>query len=764
MRNRTIGRFAKLPFRRKLLLYSLLLSIMPVLTVGLLSSYIATRSIQQEVDQNHLYMLNQMQVQLNQFMKSIHTNSIFIATNISVEKSVREGPGIENLTAMLDMNETIRRIRSTSPVDFNVSLLYKKYNGFAYSNKFSAQELAGMRLLTILEKMNPVENEAVVVPPGTFDDQPDLLLFRPVPIGSAYTDGVLVLHVSPNDILRFVGSMEHSYGTRVMVADEQNRIVISSNYSEMGKPLQTIIQQAKDGNPEEGPGNLTIGGQEYKVYREKSSANNWTYIALTSVKELTAQSDRIRLTTWIVVCVLVGLWTLLATFGSRRMYVPIQRLSERLVPRQRQERGRGDGLADIGAYVEQLADTNRQLHNRLNEQFPYLRQGVFQHLLRGELTERELNIAAEHAGMALQGEYVYVCVAEADDIPVFDSTYREKDRSLIHYALLKMLEETFHGVPFCAGFTPKTGQVVLLIGMNAADEEAAASLKRMADDARRHVREYFRFAISVAIGSPLRSFTAIGKGYEEAVALLGHRFILGEDRTIAADQADEGLMRLSRETGETQKMIVHHVLHGNMDDSRGLLEQLVQELRFAQITPETARGLFSYMLGELDYMLQQTGCDIRQAAGIDVYRKLHGLRSLPELEKWLTDELFPAIKAHLAAESVSKQTKTIREVMSYVRHHLDEDMTLQKAADHFSLSVSYLSKLFKDEAGLNFSEYVLGLRMNKAKEWLEHTDMPIKDIADKIGYASVQNFNRVFKQWSGVPPGEFRKEKRQASG
>ncbi|MDF2718851.1 MAG: AraC family transcriptional regulator, partial [Paenibacillus sp.] len=764
MVNRRIRRFAKLSFRRKLLVYSLVLSIFPVLTVGLLSSYFASRSIQREVDQNHQYMLNQMQVQLNQFTKSIHTNSIYIATNLSVEKSVREGPGIENLSASLEMNETIRRIRSTSPVRINVSLVYKKFNNFTYSNEYTPQQLAEKRLLTILDKMKPRENEAIIVPANTFDDQPELLLFRPVPIQSAYTDGVLVLHVSPDHILQFVGSMENGYRTRVLVADEQNRIVISSNRSEMGKTLDTVIRPAKVGSSGERSGQVTIEGESYKVQTEKSPANDWTYMAITPMKALTAQSHRIQLTTWIVVAVQVLLWAIIAALGTSRMYVPIQRLTEKLMPRQRQERSRGDGLAMLGDYMEELADANRQLSNRLNEQFPYLRQGIFQQLLRGEMSERELAIAAEHANIKLKGEFVFVCVAEADDIAAFHNTYREKDRSLIHYALLKMMEETFHGVPFTAVFTPKAGQVVLLVGMDSADDEAKALLRQRADEARQHVHNYFRFAISVAIGSPLRSFTEIGKGYEEAVALLSHRFIVGEDMTIAADEADEGLMRLSRETGETQKRIVHHVFNGNMDDSRELLSRLVAELRQTNMKPETAMGLFSYMLGELDYMLQQTGCDIRQATGIDFYRKLHQLRSLPELEKWLAYELFPAVKAHLELEAVSKQTKTIREVMSYVQQHLSEDMTLQKAADRFQLSVSYLSKLFKDESGINFSEFVLELRMNKARDWLEHSDMPIKDIADKIGYASVQNFNRVFKQWCGIPPGEYRKEKRLSPG
>ncbi|WP_110838832.1 helix-turn-helix domain-containing protein [Paenibacillus flagellatus] len=755
---------ARMTFQRKLLVYSIVLSVFPVLTVGLLSSYFASRSVQGEADESHRYMLSQMQTQLNQFTKSLHINSIYIATNLAVEKSVRDGPGIDNLNASLEMNETIRRIRSTSPVRYNVSILYKRFNNYIYSNEYGPDTIARLRLPAILDKLKPVDNEAYVVPANTFDDQPELLLFRPVPINSDYSDGVVVLHVSPDDILQFVGSMEHGHGTRVLVADEKNRIVISSKREEMGRPLDDALQPGQAGGAAR---TAVIGGERYKVQAQKSSLNDWTYIAMTPMAELTAQSERIRLTTWIIAAALLIVWAIIAAVGSRRMYVPIQRLAERLVPRGRHERSRGDGLLALGDYVEHLADANRQLSSRLNEQFPYLKQGMFQQLLREEMSERELTLAAGHAGLHFRGTHVFVIVAEADDIQAFRQTYREKDRALIHYALLKMMEETFQGesVPFCSGFTPKTGRVVLLVGMDGDAREARDALTRRADEAREHVRTYFRFPVSVAIGRPLPGFADIGKGYDEASALLAGRFVPGGDVTIGAEQADEGLLRLSRQTVERQKRIVHDLLHGNLPDARKLLADIVAELAAAQVRPETAMGLFAYLLGELDYSLQQTGCDI-QAADVDLYAELHRLRSLPELARWLSDELFPTIKELTERDAVSKRTKTIREVMGYARERVErgDDMTLQEAADRFRLSVSYLSKLFKDEAGLNFSEYVLELRLTKAKMWLEHTDMPIKDIAERTGYASVQNFNRVFKQRYDVPPGEYRKEKRQASG
>jgi AraC-like DNA-binding protein len=456
---------------------------------------------------------------------------------------------------------------------------------------------------------------------------------------------------------------------------------------------------------------------------------------------------------------------LIALIGSERMYFPIQRLSDKVIPLNKAGKGKSrvDGLDALDAYMVQLVDTNRKLNDRLTEQFPYLKQGVFQQLLRGEMSEQEFVQAAEKVNMRLKGSFVFVCVAEADDIPSFHRTYRENERALIHYALFKMMEETFHGFPECTGFTSKTGQVVLLIGAEDASEETWEALRRCSDEMRSNARQYFRFPVSVAIGNPQPGYTAIGRGYEEAVALLSHRLVMGEDFTISADRADERLLKSSRQMVELQKQIVFHVVNGNMEESRQLLDQLIAELPNAQMKPETVRGLFSYMLGELDYMLQQLGLDIQQITGEDMHERLSKLRLLPELEHWLLDELFPAVKAHLQTETLSKQARTVRQVIQFVQERMQDELSLQMTADHFNLSVSYLSKIFKEESGQTFSEYVLALKMEKAQQWLEHTGTPIKDIAEKLGYSSVQNFNRTFKQCFNVPPGEYRKWKRDGA-
>ncbi|MBD2863857.1 helix-turn-helix transcriptional regulator [Paenibacillus oceani] len=98
-------------------------------------------------------------------------------------------------------------------------------------------------------------------------------------------------------------------------------------------------------------------------------------------------------------------------------------------------------------------------------------------------------------------------------------------------------------------------------------------------------------------------------------------------------------------------------------------------------------------------------------------------------------------------------------VIQYVEKHYGEDLSLDIISDHLNMSASYLSTYFKDKTGTNFSEYVQSYRMNKAALLLETTELKILDIAQQVGYQSVNSFIRNFKRHTGFPPGEYRKKR-----
>ncbi|TVY07769.1 helix-turn-helix domain-containing protein [Paenibacillus cremeus] len=112
--------------------------------------------------------------------------------------------------------------------------------------------------------------------------------------------------------------------------------------------------------------------------------------------------------------------------------------------------------------------------------------------------------------------------------------------------------------------------------------------------------------------------------------------------------------------------------------------------------------------------------------------------------------------------SVIKQKKEATDhitsfVTTYVNEHFGSDLSLDVLADKLNITGAYLSTYFKEKTDINFSEYVNSVRMDKATEMLQKTDLKIQDVAQLVGYYTVASFNRMFKKHTGLTPSEYRR-------
>ena len=109
-----------------------------------------------------------------------------------------------------------------------------------------------------------------------------------------------------------------------------------------------------------------------------------------------------------------------------------------------------------------------------------------------------------------------------------------------------------------------------------------------------------------------------------------------------------------------------------------------------------------------------------------------------------------------------KKTKEAGKMMPAILAFLDAnygdpDLSLTMVADTFRISVPYLSSLFKASAGVNFSNYVEDVRIEKAKGFLKNTSMSVGEIAVATGYSSTNSFSRAFRRVTGDSASEYRK-------
>jgi two-component system response regulator YesN len=96
-------------------------------------------------------------------------------------------------------------------------------------------------------------------------------------------------------------------------------------------------------------------------------------------------------------------------------------------------------------------------------------------------------------------------------------------------------------------------------------------------------------------------------------------------------------------------------------------------------------------------------------------------------------------------------------VCDYVHKHIHEKLTLNDVAAKVYLNSNYLSRLFKERTGENYSDYVMKVRVKKAKELLQDFRLKVYQVSERLGYQDVRHFYKMFRKATGMTPSEYRK-------
>jgi len=99
----------------------------------------------------------------------------------------------------------------------------------------------------------------------------------------------------------------------------------------------------------------------------------------------------------------------------------------------------------------------------------------------------------------------------------------------------------------------------------------------------------------------------------------------------------------------------------------------------------------------------------------------------------------------------------IRRTCAYVIEHVEQDINLKTIAGEVHISKDYIGKLFKQKTGSNFNDFVTKVKMEHAKCLIRTGEFKNYEVCEKLGYSKPDYFSRLFKEYTGHTPTEFRK-------
>lgn len=136
---------------------------------------------------------------------------------------------------------------------------------------------------------------------------------------------------------------------------------------------------------------------------------------------------------------------------------------------------------------------------------------------------------------------------------------------------------------------------------------------------------------------------------------------------------------------------------------------------------------------------------------------LFQFETIDDILSWLRRRFFE-LSELLYVKRQKQKRKLFDNIMAFVDERLEQKITLKEVAVHFDFTPNYLSTIFKEETGILFSDWLNERRMDRVREPLADPCLKVYEIAERVGYKNIIYFNRQFKQFTGMTPGEYRKK------
>lgn len=403
-----------------------------------------------------------------------------------------------------------------------------------------------------------------------------------------------------------------------------------------------------------------------------------------------------------------------------------------------------------------------EMQAKLTESLPLLRERFLFSVISDSIKEETVRERIRFLNLPLLDAQAYiVMVVVIDDLSQVMDPRSERDKQLLSYAALNIIQELMDKTTRGVVFEKVTGEYVgiLIQEQETLLEGEEDGLLVLAAAVRDNLRRWLKLSVTIGVGEYVNQLSELPLSYKQAREAASQKWYLGKNQILTVDSLQSGENEHYR-LAETAEQVLAAIKSG---DNAGLDREL-DEI-FASMGRSRKEG-FRY------------GRNISQQLILLSTRVLLELNALngewetKETEAWemvMRQETIQDLKKHVSSyldevcscvrEKRSGRTgSVIDRIHRLIHERYAENLTTVDIAEGVFLSPTYVSLLFKQETGETLFEYLTKVRIEKAKELLRDPRNKFYEVCHAVGYVDPSHFSKLFKKMTGYTPSAYREQ------
>ncbi len=274
------------------------------------------------------------------------------------------------------------------------------------------------------------------------------------------------------------------------------------------------------------------------------------------------------------------------------------------------------------------------------------------------------------------------------------------------------------------------------------------------------IAENFGILVTAGVGLIYEDIGGMSKSFEEARYALGYKIIKGTGSMITYQEIQNitGIRRMvsQEDISKLEACIDELDIEGCSDVIQGIFAKMAEE-KDLSLSDLQLQCLSIILSGIRKMPAMQFQLNENLGKNILSLESVSRFKTLEELKNWLIHTVKSIVELRVMWK-VPLKKDIIADIKEYVAENFDKDVNLAELSGKFYLNPYYLSQLFKEKTGDTYLNYLMKLRINRAKELFEKTDLKVYQVCEMVGYSDTNYFSKLFEKFTGRKPSEFKKK------
>ncbi|GGG12489.1 hypothetical protein GCM10010912_66160 [Paenibacillus albidus] len=750
-------------FRRFLISYVVIL-IIP--SIGGYMSYLTSISVTQSISiENSVTQLQKSQEILERRMAEVEGFTRQLAVNQELNVLMNERDDETNVYGIWRTMRNVLTFGQTNDFLQNYYIYLANYNlvltpGSSYRpdhyyETFHYRDLSFAAWnKEILQKTHRSEIKPLSAFVNKGTDTSVITYMQSLPLDSfnGFSPAVAVVIIDEKIITSLLSGLTGRYGGWAHISDaEGNTIALQGS----GEPAMSKLAA----DPDFDSMKVSQFYQDGLVITTRSGKNGWVYRAGIPRHALLENANRIKYVSWLITGGTLCIGLIVGLVLAYRNSAPINRMIGVMKEQFGKEAtGEHNEFDFLSGNIANMITKNKLLETELHRQLPLVRDAFLKRLIAGEFESKdEIVSAALQADISLNKGAGYAGIIQINGYSGMDSVEILNELNASRLLLKQALAELGGNIPMTDMGSDKI-VVLFFMESGAHSEHEQESITQIIGKLGQYVLSEYRITIQAGCGNFFAAVTEVSRSFEQAKQALEYAVHLNKKGVMWNHEVQNENTSYYYPL-DTEQRLISTIRAGELEEARRMVGSIMmQNMDLRELSIEMKHQLVGELKGTFLKLLDQKAF-MESPVFECVKKKVMDIGSAEPLETIQAE--FNSIMEELCGFITHKKKDThirlVQQIKQYTSEmYMDPELTLYRVAEQVERPEKYISQLFKEVTGVNFSDYLVKVRMDQAVLLLQKSGYTVDEIAGRVGYNSSHSFRRAFKRLTGISPSTYR--------